>query len=146
MKKHSFVLAIALILLASAAFSQDYNSALKTAQKENKPLVLYFFSKSCYYCTLMDSKTLADKEIAAILKKDFVFLRVDVDKSEDLGRLYRISGTPSSWFLDSSGKRVGGIPGYVEARDYKHILDYVKGRHYREIDLQAYLKNASVRR
>jgi thioredoxin-related protein len=146
MKKTSFVLAIALVLLASAAFSQDYNSALKTAKKENKPLLLYFFSRSCYYCTLMDSNTLADKEIAAILKKNFVFLRVDVDKSEDLGRLYRIRGTPSSWFLESSGKRVGEIPGYVEMGDYKHILDYVKGRHYREMDLQAYLKNASARR
>lgn len=146
MKKTSFVLAIALVLLASAAFSQDYNSALKTAKKENKPLLLYFFSKSCYYCTLMDGKTLADKEIAAVLKKDFVFLRVDVDKSEDLGRLYRVSGTPSSWFLESSGKPVGGMPGYVEPGDYKNILDYVKGRHYKEMDLQAYLKNASARR
>jgi thioredoxin-related protein len=41
---------------------------------------------------------------------------------------------------------VGEIPGYVEMGDYKHILDYVKGRHYREMDLQAYLKNASARR
>jgi thioredoxin-related protein len=146
MKKLSFVLAIAFVLLASAAFSQDYNSALKTAKKENKPLLLYFFSKSCYYCTLMGGKTLADKEIAAILKKDFVFLRVDVDKSDDLGRLYRISGTPSSWFLESSGKRVGEIPGYVETQDYKHILEYMKGRHYREMGLQDYLKNASARK
>jgi thioredoxin-related protein len=145
MKKNSFVLAIAIVLLASAAFSQDYNSALREARKGNKPLLLYFFSKSCYYCTLMD-KTLADKDVAAILKKDFVFLRVDVDKSEDLGRLYRISGTPSSWFLESSGERVGQIPGYVDTGNYKHILDYVRGRHYREMDLQAYLKNASAGR
>jgi thioredoxin-related protein len=146
MKKLSFVLAIAFVLLASAAFSQDYNSALKTAKKENKPLLLYFFSKSCYYCTLMDNKTLADKGVAATLNKDFVFLRVDVDKSEDLGRLYHVSGTPSSWFLESSGKRVGQIPGYIETGDYKRILDYMKGRHYMEMDLQAYLKKASSRR
>ena len=149
MKKFSFAFTIVLLLVASvasAAFSQDYNSALKTAKSENKPLLLYFFSKSCYYCTLMDGKTLSDKEVVAVLKKDFVFLRVDVDKSEDLGRLYHVSGTPSSWFLESSGKRVGEIPGYVETQDYKHILDYMKGRHYRETDLQAYLKNASVKR
>ncbi len=146
MKKMTFVLAIAFVLFASAAFSQDYDSALKTAKKENKPLLLYFFSKSCYYCTLMDSKTLADKEITAVLKKDFIFLRVDVDKSDDLSRLYRISGTPSSWFIESSGKPLGQIPGYIETRDYKIILEYMKGGHYKEMDLRDYIKKASTRK
>src|SRR5208283_3448177 len=146
MKKMTFALAIALVLFASAVFSQDYDSALKTAKKENKPLLLYFFSKSCYYCTLMDNKTLADKGIAATLKKDFVFLRVDVDKSEDLGRLYRISGTPSSWFLAPSGKRVGQLPGYIEPEDYKLVLEYMKGGHYKEMALQDYIKKASTKR
>ncbi len=146
MKKFSFVLAIALLLLSSFAFaasSEDYTNALKAAKKENKPLLLYFFSRSCYYCTLMDSKTLADKEVAAVLKRDFVFLRVDADKSDDLGRLYRISGTPSSWFLESSGKRVGEIPGYVKSGDYKAILAYMKGNHYNEINLEDYMKKAA---
>ncbi len=146
MKKISFAFAIALVLFASAAFSLDYNTALKTAKRENKPLLLYFYSKSCGYCTMMDGKTLVDKEIAAMLKNDFVFLRVDADKSEDLTRLYRISGTPSSWFIEASGKRVGEIPGYIETRDYKNILAYMKGKLYNEMDLQTYLKKASARK
>ncbi len=146
MKKIAFVLAIAFVLFASAAFSQDYNSALKTAKRENKPLLLYFFSKSCYYCTLMDAKTLAEKEIAATLKKDFVFLRVDVDKSQDLGRLYRVTGTPSSLFLDPSGNSLGLIPGDIEPGDYKLILDYVKGGHYKEMGLRDYIKKASAKK
>ena len=63
----------------------------------------------------MDRTTLADKEIAATLKRDFVFLRVDADRSAKLARLYRLTGTPSSWFIDPAGKRIGEIPGYVRA-------------------------------
>ena len=95
------------------------NSALKTAKSQSKPLLLYFFSKNCYYCNVMDSTTMADKRVANTLKKDFVFLRVDVDESTDIAGRYRISGTPSSWFLEPSGKRVGEIAGYIHAGDYR---------------------------
>jgi len=135
---------IGILLLASGAYGQDYEGALKAAKRDNKPVLLYFFSRSCYYCRLMDGKTLASKEIDAMLKKDFVYLRIDVDKSTDLGRLYHISGTPSSWFLESSGKRIGEIPGYVEAKNYGYILQYVKGKIYNKMDLQAYLKKTSA--
>jgi thioredoxin-related protein len=146
MKKISFALCVSILLFAAAAFCQDYEAALKTAKRENKPVLLYFFSTSCYYCRIMDRSTLSDKEVDGILKKDFVYLRIDVDKSRDMGDLYRITGTPSSWFLESSGKRIGEIPGYVKAKEYKHILEYVKGKHYREMDLQAYIKKASAGR
>ncbi len=142
MKKTCAALIAAIILLASAAFAQDYEGALKAAKKDNKPVLLYFFTQSCYYCRLMDSKTLADKEIDATLKKDFVYLRVDLDKSTDLQKLYQITGTPTSWFLESSGNRVGAIPGYVDAKTYRRILEYVKGKIYNQMDLQAYLKKA----
>ncbi len=135
-----------ILLFASAAAAQDYDGALKAAKRDNKPVLLYFYSRSCGYCRLMDGKTLADKEIDAMLKKDFVYLRIDVDKSEDLGRLYRISGTPSSWFLESSGKRIGEIPGYVDAKNYRRILEYMKGKIYNQMDLSAYMKKASAGR
>jgi thioredoxin-related protein len=132
-----------ILLFASAALAQDYDSALKAAKRDNKPVLLYFYSRSCYYCRLMDGNTLADKEIDAMLKKDFVYLRIDVDRSTDLGRLYRITGTPSSWFLESSGTRIGVIPGYVEAKSYRRILEYVKGKLYNQVDLPAYLKGSA---
>jgi thioredoxin-related protein len=141
MKKTLFPLVVMVMLLlwAVPAPAQDYNGALKEAQREQKPLLLYFFSKSCAYCVEMERTTLADKGVNAMLKKDFVVLRVDADKSTDLTRLYRISGTPSSWFLDASGKRLFELPGYIRAKDYKKILEYVKGKYYAKMDLQDFL-------
>ncbi len=147
MKKYSFLVAIVLLLLASAALADpNYYTALDMAKKENKPVLLYFYSDSCYYCGVMDKKTLADKEVATMLKKDFVFMRVDADKPDELTRLYRIAGTPSSWFLESSGKRLGEVPGYIPPSDYKRVLEYIKGKHYNEMDLPTYLKKASAKK
>ncbi len=146
MKKTVFPALVVLafgLLLAVPVFADDYDSALKAAKKDNKPLCLYFFNTSCYYCTLMDKATLGDSEIGAMLKKDFVFLRIDTDKGGNLARLYSIRGTPTSWFLDSSGKRVFEAPGYIQKPLFKKILEYVKGKHYDEMELQDYLKKTS---
>lgn len=126
--------------LADEGRPNDYDNALKAAKGEKKPLVLYFFSKSCYYCTVMDKETLANSEVAGMIRRDFVFLRVDVDKSAELSRLYRVTGTPSSWFLDSSGKRILEAPGYIQGPVYKKVLEYIKGKHYNNMDVQTYLK------
>ena len=137
------VLLVAMVMLlvwAGCGLAQDYNAALKTAKREQKPLLLYFFSKSCVYCVEMEKTTLADKGIDAMLKKDFVFLKIDADKATDLTRLYRISGTPSSWFLDASGNRLGEMPGYYEVKDYRKILEYVKGKYYARMDLRDFME------
>jgi len=146
MKKLLFTLffaALLVIFLAPSSRADDYGNALKAAKGQNKPLLLYFYSKTCYYCGLMDKDTLADGDINATLKRDFVFLRIDVDKSEDLSKLYRVTGTPSSWFLDATGKRILDAPGYIQKGTYKKLLEYVKGKFYNDMDVQAYLKKAS---
>ena len=140
MKKLIYILLVAALFLTSPLFAVDYDGALKTAKHENKPVLLYFFSKSCGYCTMMDKETLADKDIGSLLKKDFVFVRVDTDKSSDLAALYRINGTPSSWFLDPAGKRILQAPGYIGKDDYRTLLGYVRGKHYKEMDIEAYFK------
>jgi thioredoxin-related protein len=141
-----FVAALLVVFLAPSGRADDYDSALKTAKGENKPLLLYFFSKTCYYCTLMDKETLADSEVAGMIKRNFVFLRVDVDGPGDLAKLYRVNGTPSSWFLGASGKRILEAPGFIKRPVYKKLLDYVKGKHYTSTDVQTYLQKTPAQK
>jgi len=143
MKKALFALLLAVFLVAFVVppgHADEYNSALKAARSAHKPLLLYFFSKTCYYCALMDKDTLSDKDVSAMLKRDFVFLRIDTDKSVELSTLYRIEGTPSSWFLDSTGKRILEAPGYIQKPLYKKVLEYVRGGYYASMTIESYLK------
>lgn len=145
MKKLSCIVLclITLLLVSSLASAYDYETGLKAAKKENKPLVLYFYETSCGFCTLMDKETLADKDVATTLTKDFIFVRVDARKSRDLTKQYRIQGTPSSWFVESTGKPLFVAPGYIQKPLYLKILQYVKGKHYNEMDLKTYVKKTS---
>jgi thioredoxin-related protein len=145
MKKVLYAVCVALVLLVSPVLASDYDGALKAAKKNNKPVLLYFFNKSCGYCTLMDKDTLADKDVNAVLKKDFIYLRVDTDTSADLAMLYEIRGTPSSWFLEPSGKPIRQIPGYIPKKEYKTVLEFIRGKHYKETDIQSYFSKKAGR-
>jgi len=128
------------LLCCCPVMATEYEAGLNQAKKENKPLVLYLNTKNCYYCVAMEKTTLADKDIEAILKKDFVFVMADVEKRSDLLKTYPIRGTPTSVFLDPSGKRLLSIPGYIGKSDFKMTLEYVRDGHYKTTDFVEYRK------
>ena len=70
-------------------------------------------------------------------------MRIDTAKSADVSMLYKIYGTPSSWFLESSGKRILQAPGYMPKKDFKTVLDYIKGKHYKKMDIEEYFEQVS---
>ena len=89
---------------------------------------------------MMDRSVLSDKEIETMLRKDFVYVRIDADKTSDLARLYGVRGYPSSWFLESSGARIVEAPGYIEKPLFKKVLQYIKSGQYRTSGVNDYLK------
>ena len=89
---------------------------------------------------MMDRSVLGDTEIEATLKKDFIYVRIDIDKTADIAKLYGVRGYPSSWFLEASGARIIEVPGYIQKALFKKVLQYVKGGSYRTTDVNQYLK------
>lgn len=134
-----FIIAI-LFLNHTILFGDDYVDAMKRANRENKPSVLYFYSNYCPYCNAMDKQVLADKEISGLLKNEVVYLRVDVEKREALAGLYGIRGYPTTLLLEPSGERIARMPGYIPKKEFKKILTYAIGRHYKVVGLNEFLR------
>lgn len=124
----------------ATAHADDWNVALKRAKKEDKPVVLYFFTPYCSYCQAMDKEVLAEKEINTTLKRNIVYLRIDVEKREDLARFYGVRGYPTTTFLEPNGQRIFQIPGYIEKNDFKKLLIFVSRKHYKTMNLKDFLK------
>jgi hypothetical protein len=61
----------------------------------------------------MDHDVFGDKGIGDTLKKDVVYLRIDVDKSPGAARTCGVWAYPTTLLLESTGKRITQIPGYV---------------------------------
>jgi thioredoxin-related protein len=128
-----------LLLITVPVAADEYNDAMNKAKAEDKPVVIYFYSKYCHYCAAMDKDVLFDKEIKKILSEDTVYLRIDVDKTKQIAALYNIRGYPTTYLLDPAGKRIISIPGYIPKKDFKKILEYLKGKHYKKMNLREFL-------
>ncbi|MDW7739803.1 MAG: thioredoxin domain-containing protein [Bacillota bacterium] len=64
------------------------NDAFDKARKENKPVFLSIGYSTCHWCHVMEKESFEDPEIADLLNKYFVPIKVDREERPDLDQIY----------------------------------------------------------
>jgi len=85
-------------------FSEE---AFTRARKENKPIFLSIGYSACHWCHVMERESFENEEIAEILNKYFINIKVDREERPDIDRIYMTAvqmmtgsgGWPMSVFL-----------------------------------------------
>jgi len=85
--------------------------ALEKAGLEDKPIFLSIGYSACHWCHVMAHESFEDEQVAAILNRHFVSVRVDREERPDLDRIYMAAvqaltgrgGWPMSLFLTPEG-------------------------------------------
>lgn len=100
---------------------QPYAEGLALAKKQNKNVVLVFFTTWCAHCKNY-SKVFSDPRLV-MRSKEFVMIRLDADANESISNQYKPDGTyvPRTFILDSSGKIDSA--GDSSHPRYKHFFD-----------------------
>jgi uncharacterized protein len=62
--------------------------ALSRARRENKPILLSIGYSACHWCHVMARESFEDPEIAALINRDFVAIKVDREERPDLDQVY----------------------------------------------------------
>ncbi len=87
--------------------------AFLKARKEHKPIFLSIGYSSCHWCHVMEKESFENKEIAEILNRRFVSIKVDREERPDIDKHFqevyqllnrRPGGWPTSIFLTEEGK------------------------------------------
>jgi hypothetical protein len=81
--------------------------AFEKAREENKPIFLSIGYSTCHWCHVMEHESFENPEIAAILNRYFVSIKVDREERPDVDRVYMLfvqsttgsGGWPMSVFL-----------------------------------------------
>jgi hypothetical protein len=81
--------------------------ALARAKQEDKPIFLSIGYSACHWCHVMERESFEDPDLAAVLNKHFVCIKVDREERPDLDELYMTAvqiltgsgGWPLSVFL-----------------------------------------------
>ena len=129
----------------------DFDEAFESDIGDGKHLIVNFYSIGCFWCKKMDNLTFTDPIISNMLDGGFVGAKVniasnrkvewmgDVISERELARIFAVRGTPNTAFVDSTGKIVARVPGYIDPERFKIVLKYIDGYWYNELSFQEYL-------
>lgn len=92
------------------------DEALEKAKKEDKCIFLSVGYSTCHWCHIMEKESFKNKEIAIIMNKNFINIKVDKEERPDIDRIYMTfvqattghGGWPMSVFLTPDLKPIFG--------------------------------------
>ena len=122
----------------------SFNEGLALAEKENKSVLVDFYTSWCHWCKEMDEKTFSDPRVARRLKEKFVPVRLDAESTQekvtykgktysnaDLTQAFGVRGFPTIGFLDHKGEPITIVPGFVPAETFVYMLEYIDKECYK---------------
>ncbi len=100
--------------------------AFEKATRENKPIFLSIGYSSCHWCHVMEHESFENEDIAQIMNKHFVCIKVDREQRPDIDDIYMKAvqmmtgsgGWPLSVFLTPDGKPFYGGTYYPPQDSY----------------------------
>ncbi|MBI3858045.1 MAG: thioredoxin domain-containing protein [Planctomycetes bacterium] len=101
------------------------DDAFRKAQAEDKPIVMDLCAPWSHGCRVMDAQTYGDPEIAELLNRDYVAIRVDCDRRPDINDRFNLGGWPTTAFLTPTGELMGGAT-FVARDQMKQLLVQLK--------------------
>ena len=64
------------------------DEAFKRAREEDKPILLSIGYSTCHWCHVMAHESFEDQEVAEILNKNFIAIKVDKEERPDIDSIY----------------------------------------------------------
>lgn len=97
-------------------FKGTWKEAFAEAQKQNKYLFIDCYTDWCGWCKVADEKTFPDKAVGEVLNKNFISVKVDMERGEGvaLAQKYRVTGFPSYLMFTPDGSFAKKMSGYIE--------------------------------
>lgn len=89
-------------------------SVFEQAKTENKLVLLDLTAEWCEFCKKMDATTYRDPRILALLKQDYIAVRVDEKDSPELAKRYEKAGRPATIIFNSQGTEIIRKRGYIK--------------------------------
>ena len=130
----------------------DITDDVDEANEQNKHLMLFMDLNGCPYCARMLKESFFTKNNTSdFIKKQFDVININVQGSKEitwdedtilnerqLAQKLNVQYSPTIIFLDDKKNVVVRVNGYRSAKNFKYILDYVDGKHYKTMKLSKF--------
>ena len=141
MAKSLSILVLSLFTLLSSAqeidfIDNDFEKAMKMAKKQNKIIFVDAYATWCGPCKKMSREVFPNDEVAEFYNKNFINLKIDVEKSEgiEFQKDYPVEAMPTLYYINPDGTIAKKFVGYKDAEDFlqlgKDVLDPENSKSY----------------
>ena len=137
-----FVVGFSSVLLAQkhdVKWQEDYDNAVKIAQKQDKPILIFFTGSDwCGPCKMLVKDIFETKRFEKLAKENFVIYEADFPRNKDLitlkqrkknyylSRMYDVNSYPTIVIIDKDGKELGRKRSYNLMRDTSYHYSFLK--------------------
>ncbi len=105
---------------------QDWSAEIfDRAKAEGKYVLLDLEAVWCHWCHVMDEKTYANPEVAELINKHYLAVKVDQDARPDLSNRYEIFGWPATVVFAADGTEIVKLRGYKPPGPMRSILQAI---------------------
>ncbi|HPN39485.1 MAG TPA: protein-disulfide reductase DsbD [Melioribacteraceae bacterium] len=128
------IVASVYFLIPSKAEKPDWKmydeKAYQKSLENGEKIVIDFYADWCIPCKELDKLTFSEKNVLSEFK-NFTLYKVDMtqtlsEKNEELRKKFNILGMPTVLLIDSKGKEIKRITGFVNAEEFLGYLQKVK--------------------
>ncbi|HEY9714135.1 MAG TPA: thioredoxin family protein, partial [Chroococcales cyanobacterium] len=98
------------------AFGSDLNAALAEAKAQKKLVMVDFYTDWCGWCKVLDRETYGNSEVQSFVNQNMVPVKINAEEptaGKAAASKYKVDGYPTILILDSSGKVLKEIGGFV---------------------------------
>ncbi len=122
-----------------------FDEGVARARKEQKLLVVDFYTDWCHWCQVMDKETYGNPEIVDYAKEKVVMAKLNAETSEkfkfrgatysgrELSMMFGVRGFPTTVFMTSEGELITSVSGFIPAERFKLILKYLADDWYEKM-------------
>jgi len=117
--------------------TSKWEEVTKTAKKEKKIIFIDAYTTWCGPCKQMANTTFKDPEVGKLFNDNFISTKIDMESEEGIafGKIYPISGYPTTLFIDNDGKVMKKTVGAIDSKQLitiaKLVLDPTSSETYK---------------
>lgn len=119
---------------------QTYAAVQPDKNGSDKKIFIYFSSKRCGYCRMLEKKAFTDETIVDYINKNFTPIHIDSDKERQLAMQFSVNGVPDLRFLTPKNEPIARLPGYVPPDTLLNLLQYIQTDSYKTMALNDFVK------
>ena len=125
-------LGMVLVLIAGPALAQDQiewqtdiAKAVQQAKDEKKLVLIHFYGDACAPCRAVEQKVFPDPKVVQSVMRNYVPVKINVNREEKIAARYAIRGIPTDVFLvGGTGQEAYRAVTKESAAEYATLLDY----------------------